>query len=147
MTPFADDAMSRPLFEEPGPHIERIDAWSGPLGFLLGGMSEASPGTSPVGACLCIPTIGPPSAGIGAPAWIKCQAFRFSRSGKLRHGGRKDFGVESARRRGVQADQLESASGFMLLAAVCDGLPRRGISALRPRSALKLKLRGFGPHL
>ena len=42
MSPFTDDAMSRPLFEEAGPHIERIDAWSGPLGFLLGGMSETA---------------------------------------------------------------------------------------------------------
>jgi len=40
MTPFTEDAMTRPLFEEPGPHIERADAWSGPQGFLLGGLAE-----------------------------------------------------------------------------------------------------------
>ena len=39
MTPFTEDAMTRPLFEEPGPHIERSDAWSGPQGFLFGGMA------------------------------------------------------------------------------------------------------------
>jgi hypothetical protein len=39
MTPFTEDAMTRPLFEEPGPHIERVDAWSGPQGFLFGGMA------------------------------------------------------------------------------------------------------------
>jgi hypothetical protein len=42
MSPFTEDAMTRPLFEEPGPHIERTDAWSGPLGFLLGGMAESA---------------------------------------------------------------------------------------------------------
>lgn len=33
---FTREAMTRPLFEEPGPHVEREDAWSGPLGFMLG---------------------------------------------------------------------------------------------------------------
>ena len=42
MTPFTEDAMTRPLFEEPGPHIERADPWSGPQGFLLGGMVETA---------------------------------------------------------------------------------------------------------
>lgn len=42
MSPFTEDAMTRALFEQPGPHIERVDAWSGPLGFLLGGMSETA---------------------------------------------------------------------------------------------------------
>jgi hypothetical protein len=37
---FTEDTMNRPLFEEPGPHIERADPWSGPQGFLLQGMSE-----------------------------------------------------------------------------------------------------------
>ena len=40
MNPFTEESMTRPLFEEPGPHIERVDAWSGPQGFLLGGMAE-----------------------------------------------------------------------------------------------------------
>jgi hypothetical protein len=42
MTPFTEDAMERPLFEEPGPHIERADPWSGPQGFLLGGMAASA---------------------------------------------------------------------------------------------------------
>jgi hypothetical protein len=42
MTPFTEDAMKRPLFEEPGPHIERADPWSGPQGFLLGGMAASA---------------------------------------------------------------------------------------------------------
>ena len=40
MVLFTEDAMNRPLFEEPGPHMERVDPWSGPQGFLLEGMSE-----------------------------------------------------------------------------------------------------------
>ena len=42
MTAFTEDAMTRPLFEEPGPHIERSDAWSGPQGFLFGGMARCA---------------------------------------------------------------------------------------------------------
>jgi hypothetical protein len=37
MTSFTQDAKRRPLFEEPGPHIERADPWTGPQGFLFGG--------------------------------------------------------------------------------------------------------------
>ena len=32
------DAMKRPLFEEPSPACERSDPWSGPKGFMFGGM-------------------------------------------------------------------------------------------------------------
>ena len=39
MNPFTQDAMNRPLFEEPGPHIERVDPFSGPQGFLFGDQS------------------------------------------------------------------------------------------------------------
>src|ERR1019366_6638655 len=31
--------MSRPIFEEPTPEIERTDPWSGPQGFMIGGMA------------------------------------------------------------------------------------------------------------
>jgi hypothetical protein len=37
--PFTQDAMTRRIFEEPGPHIERVDAFSGPHGFLFGDQS------------------------------------------------------------------------------------------------------------
>ena len=33
---FTKDAMSRPLFEEPGDHIVRDDPFSGPQGFMVG---------------------------------------------------------------------------------------------------------------
>jgi hypothetical protein len=39
MNPFTADAMNRPLFEQPGPHIERVDPFSGPQGFLFGEQS------------------------------------------------------------------------------------------------------------
>src|SRR5438128_8497293 len=32
------EAINRPLFEEPSPAIERVDPWSGPKGFMFGGM-------------------------------------------------------------------------------------------------------------
>jgi len=32
------EAINRPLFEEPSPACERIDPWSGPKGFMFGGM-------------------------------------------------------------------------------------------------------------
>ncbi len=42
MTNFSEDQMYRPLFEEPTDDIERVDAWEGPLGFLVGGMANLS---------------------------------------------------------------------------------------------------------
>jgi hypothetical protein len=45
MNPFTDTAMNRPLFEEPGPHIERTDPFTGPKGFLIG--DQAGMGGSP----------------------------------------------------------------------------------------------------
>ena len=41
-TIFTDEAMTRPLFEEPTPAIEREDPFSGPQGFMLGGMAQAT---------------------------------------------------------------------------------------------------------
>jgi hypothetical protein len=35
---FTEEAMTRPLFEEPTPEIERMDASSGPHGFMIGPM-------------------------------------------------------------------------------------------------------------
>lgn len=32
------EAINRPLFEEPSPECERADPWSGPKGFMFGGM-------------------------------------------------------------------------------------------------------------
>lgn len=43
MTGFADEPLTRPLFEEPTPDIERPDAWSGPHGFLFDGMTIPNP--------------------------------------------------------------------------------------------------------
>jgi hypothetical protein len=37
--PFTQQAMTRRIFEEPGPHIERVDAFSAPHGFLFGDQS------------------------------------------------------------------------------------------------------------
>jgi hypothetical protein len=37
---FTKDAMSRPLFEELSAKHERPDEWSGPLGFVIGGMAS-----------------------------------------------------------------------------------------------------------
>jgi hypothetical protein len=34
--PLTQQAMTRRIFEEPGPHIERVDAFSAPHGFLFG---------------------------------------------------------------------------------------------------------------
>lgn len=45
MNPFTESAMNRPLFEEPGPHIERTDPFTGPKGFLIG--DQAGMGGSP----------------------------------------------------------------------------------------------------
>jgi len=42
MTIFSHDQMYRPLFEEPTSDIERMDAWEGPFGFLIGGMANMS---------------------------------------------------------------------------------------------------------
>jgi hypothetical protein len=42
MADFSEDQMHRPLFEEPTDDIERVDAWEGPLGFLIGGMANMS---------------------------------------------------------------------------------------------------------
>lgn len=39
---FTKEAMTRPLFQEPTPDIERPDPWTGPKGFMLGGMSHAN---------------------------------------------------------------------------------------------------------
>jgi HEPN domain-containing protein len=39
---FTEDAMTRPLFQEPSPEIEREDPWTGPKGFMFGGMSQAT---------------------------------------------------------------------------------------------------------
>lgn len=36
---FTDDAKARPLFEEPSEASVREDPWSGPQGFMIGGMS------------------------------------------------------------------------------------------------------------
>lgn len=38
----AREAISRPLFQEPSPEIERTDPWSGPKGFMLGGMAQSN---------------------------------------------------------------------------------------------------------
>jgi hypothetical protein len=45
MNPFTQSAMTRPLFDQPSPEIERTDAFSGPLGFLFG--ASAGMGGSP----------------------------------------------------------------------------------------------------
>jgi hypothetical protein len=45
MNPFTEAATKRSLFEEPGPHIERTDPFTGPKGFLLG--DQAGMGGSP----------------------------------------------------------------------------------------------------
>jgi hypothetical protein len=42
---FTEEAMTRPLFQEPTPEIEREDPFSGPQGFMLGGMSQATVGS------------------------------------------------------------------------------------------------------
>lgn len=39
---FTEEAMTRPLFQEPTSEIEREDPFSGPQGFMLGGMSQAT---------------------------------------------------------------------------------------------------------
>jgi hypothetical protein len=39
---FTEEAMTRPLFQEPSPEIEREDPWSGPKGFMFGGMAQAT---------------------------------------------------------------------------------------------------------
>ena len=39
MTEFTEDALTRPLFVEPTDDIVREDAWSGPFGLMIGGMS------------------------------------------------------------------------------------------------------------
>ena len=39
MNIFTEAAMTRPLFEEPSDAIERTDPWSGPQGFMIGGMA------------------------------------------------------------------------------------------------------------
>jgi hypothetical protein len=41
-TLFTEDAMTKPLFQEPTPDIEREDPFSGPKGFMFGCMSQAS---------------------------------------------------------------------------------------------------------
>lgn len=40
MTPFTEDQMHRPLFEEPTAALARPDPWSEPLGFMVGGMAN-----------------------------------------------------------------------------------------------------------
>src|ERR1700722_19403891 len=45
MSPFTEAAMERPLFEQPGSHIERPDPFTGPQGFLFG--ESAGMGGSP----------------------------------------------------------------------------------------------------
>jgi hypothetical protein len=40
---FNESAMTRPLFEEPSDEIERVDPFSGPKGFMFGGMCSALP--------------------------------------------------------------------------------------------------------
>ena len=42
MKVFTPSAMTRPLFEEPSPGCERADPWSGPKGFMIGGMSRST---------------------------------------------------------------------------------------------------------
>jgi hypothetical protein len=42
MTVFTHDQMHRPIFEEPSSEIENADEWSGPFGFLFGGMATLS---------------------------------------------------------------------------------------------------------
>lgn len=42
MTAFSQDQMHRPIFEEPSTEIGRADEWSGPFGFLVGGMATRS---------------------------------------------------------------------------------------------------------
>jgi hypothetical protein len=47
MSIFTEAAITRPLFEEPSDAIERTDPWSGPQGFMIGGMAlptKAEPG-------------------------------------------------------------------------------------------------------
>jgi hypothetical protein len=39
MSIFTEAATTRPLFEEPSDAIERTDPWSGPQGFMIGGMA------------------------------------------------------------------------------------------------------------
>ena len=39
---FTKEAMTRPLFQEPSEDIMREDPWTGPKGFMFGGMSQAS---------------------------------------------------------------------------------------------------------
>jgi hypothetical protein len=39
---FTEDAMTRPIFQEPTPDIEPEDPFSGPKGFMYGGMSQAT---------------------------------------------------------------------------------------------------------
>ncbi len=39
MKTFTDAAMTRPLFEEPSEEIQRTDPYSGPQGFMFGGMA------------------------------------------------------------------------------------------------------------
>lgn len=39
MNVFPESAMTRPLFEEPSPELERIEPWFGPKGFMIGGMA------------------------------------------------------------------------------------------------------------
>lgn len=41
-TIYTDDAMSRPLSEPLSERHERVDAWSEPLGFVVGGMAHAA---------------------------------------------------------------------------------------------------------
>nr|WP_295740341.1 hypothetical protein [uncultured Acidocella sp.] len=43
MTSFTAEQMHRPLFEEPGPHLERASSEDGPLGFMIGGMANLGP--------------------------------------------------------------------------------------------------------
>ena len=39
MNQFSKPSMSRPLFEEPSEECERLDPWTGPKGFMIGGMA------------------------------------------------------------------------------------------------------------
>jgi hypothetical protein len=39
---FTKEAMTRPLFQEPSDDIMREDPWTGPKGFMFGGMSQAT---------------------------------------------------------------------------------------------------------
>ena len=42
MTPFSEEEMHRPLFEEPTSALERPDQWAEPLGFMVGGMANTN---------------------------------------------------------------------------------------------------------